>query len=162
MQQPGSMMDRPLLVSAILEHGENQYGDQQIVSRDTDGSLHRYRFADMAQRARQLRQYDEDYRAWRGERRQAFGETFSEWRRNRTADAQDRIEPPPWQAEADPASTSPDMNAEAETRYELGGPSEAKGDSEAKGGVGFAQASPAVQKATDGAAKDDREAKDRG
>ena len=54
MHQPGSMMDRPLLVSAILEHGENQYGDQQIVSRDTDGSLHRYRFADMAQRARQL------------------------------------------------------------------------------------------------------------
>ena len=54
MQQPGSMMDRPLLVSAILEHGENQYGDQQIVSRDTNGSLHRYRFADMARRARQL------------------------------------------------------------------------------------------------------------
>lgn len=52
--QPGSMMDRPLLVSAILEHGENQYGDQQIVSRDTNGSLHRYRFADMAQRARRL------------------------------------------------------------------------------------------------------------
>ncbi len=52
--QPGSMMDRPLLVSAILEHGENQYGDQQVVSRDTDGSLHRYRFADMARRARQL------------------------------------------------------------------------------------------------------------
>ncbi|PJI95475.1 fatty-acyl-CoA synthase [Acidovorax sp. 69] len=52
--QPGSMMDRPLLVSAILEHGESQYGDQQIVSRDTDGSLHRYRFADLAQRARQL------------------------------------------------------------------------------------------------------------
>lgn len=113
-------------------------------------------------RARQLRQYDEDYRAWRGERRQAFGETFSEWRRNRTADGQDRIEPPPWQTEADPASASPDMNAETETRYELGGPSEAKGDSEAKGGAGFAQASPAVQKATDGAAKDDREAKDRG
>jgi len=54
MQQPGSMMDRPLLVSAILEHGENQYGDQQIVSRDTDGGLHRYRFADLARRARQL------------------------------------------------------------------------------------------------------------
>ncbi len=52
--QPGSMMDRPLLVSAILEHGENQYGDRQVVSRDTDGSLHRYRFADMARRARQL------------------------------------------------------------------------------------------------------------
>lgn len=54
MQQPGSMMDRPLMVSAILEHGERQYGDQQIVSRDTDGRLHRYCFADMARRARQL------------------------------------------------------------------------------------------------------------
>ena len=58
MQQqhpPGSMMDRPLLVSAILEHGEHQYGGQQIVSRNTeDGGLHRYRFADLARRARQL------------------------------------------------------------------------------------------------------------
>ena len=54
MQQPGSMMDRPLLVSAILEHGEKQFGDQQIVSRETDGALHRYRFSDLARRARQL------------------------------------------------------------------------------------------------------------
>ena len=54
MQQPGSMMDRPLLVSAILEHGEHQFRDQQIVSRETNGSLHRYRFADLAHRARQL------------------------------------------------------------------------------------------------------------
>ena len=54
MQQPGSMMDRPLLVSAILEHGENQFRDQHIVSRETDGTLHRYRFADLARRARQL------------------------------------------------------------------------------------------------------------
>ena len=54
--QPRSMMDRPLLVSAILEHGEHQYGDQQIVSRNTEagGGLHRYRFADLARRARQL------------------------------------------------------------------------------------------------------------
>ncbi len=54
MQQPGSMMDRPLLVSTILEHGENQFCDQEIVSRETDGTLHRYRFSDMARRARQL------------------------------------------------------------------------------------------------------------
>ena len=53
-QPPGSMMDRPLLVSAILEHGERQFGEQQIVSRDTDGTLHRYRFTDLARRARQL------------------------------------------------------------------------------------------------------------
>jgi len=47
-------MDRPLLVSAILEHGAAQFGEQLIVSRQTDGTLHRYRFADMAARARQL------------------------------------------------------------------------------------------------------------
>ncbi|RUP29874.1 MAG: long-chain-fatty-acid--CoA ligase [Curvibacter sp.] len=54
MQQPGRMMDRPLLVSAILEHGTAQYGAQEIVSRETDGSLHRYTFTDLARRARQL------------------------------------------------------------------------------------------------------------
>ena len=54
MQQPGCMMDRPLLVSAILEHGASQFGDQHIVSRETHGPLHRYRFSDMARRARQL------------------------------------------------------------------------------------------------------------
>ena len=54
MQQPGRMMDRPLLVSAILEHGTAQFGAQQIVSRETDGSLHRYTFTDLAARARQL------------------------------------------------------------------------------------------------------------
>ncbi|MDD0809600.1 long-chain-fatty-acid--CoA ligase [Curvibacter sp. RS43] len=54
MAPPGHMMERPLLVSGILEHGAAQYGQQQIVSRETDGSLHRYRFADLARRARQL------------------------------------------------------------------------------------------------------------
>ena len=54
MQEPGSMMDQPLLVSAILKHGEQQFRDQQVVSRETDGALHRYSFSDLAQRARQL------------------------------------------------------------------------------------------------------------
>ena len=54
MHQSGSMMERPLLVSAILEHGAAQFSDQQIVSRQTSGQLHRYTFSDMAARARQL------------------------------------------------------------------------------------------------------------
>ncbi|KAK46566.1 long-chain fatty acid--CoA ligase [Caballeronia jiangsuensis] len=50
----GSMMDRPLLVSSLLEHAERQFGNSEIVSRETSGALHRYTFADAAKRARQL------------------------------------------------------------------------------------------------------------
>ena len=54
MQSIGKMMERPLLISAILEHGADQFGQQLIVSRETHGPLHRYTFADMAKRAKQL------------------------------------------------------------------------------------------------------------
>lgn len=54
MQSIGKMMERPLLVSAILEHGADQFGQQLIVSRETHGPLHRYTFADMASRSKQL------------------------------------------------------------------------------------------------------------
>lgn len=54
MQSLGKMMARPLLVSAILEHGANQFGMQQVVSLETHGSLHSYTFRDMANRAKQL------------------------------------------------------------------------------------------------------------
>jgi fatty-acyl-CoA synthase len=54
MQSIGKMMDRPLLISAILEHGADQFGRQLIVSRETHGPLHRYTFADMASRSRKL------------------------------------------------------------------------------------------------------------
>ncbi|MFM0519895.1 MULTISPECIES: 3-(methylthio)propionyl-CoA ligase [Caballeronia] len=50
----GSMMDRPLLVSSLLEHAERQFGDSEIVSREKSGALHRYTFRDAARRARQL------------------------------------------------------------------------------------------------------------
>ncbi|MFM6996275.1 MAG: AMP-binding protein, partial [Limnohabitans sp.] len=52
--QPGLMMDRPLLISAVLEHGAAQHGRQQVVSRETHGPLHRYTYTDVASRARQL------------------------------------------------------------------------------------------------------------
>ena len=54
MQSLGKMMARPLLVSAILEHGSDQFGMQQVVSRETHGSIHNYTFRDMANRAKQL------------------------------------------------------------------------------------------------------------
>ena len=54
MQSIGKMMQRPLLVSAILEHGADQFGKQQVVSRETHGPLHSYTFRDMASRAKQL------------------------------------------------------------------------------------------------------------
>jgi fatty-acyl-CoA synthase len=54
MQTDGKMMERPLLISAILEHGADQFGQQSIVSRETHGALHRYTFAEMANRSKQL------------------------------------------------------------------------------------------------------------
>lgn len=54
MLQPGLMMDRPLLVSSILEHSAAQFGDVEIVSRETHGPLFRYTYAACAVRARQL------------------------------------------------------------------------------------------------------------
>src|SRR5271155_5390217 len=54
MLQPGLMMDRPLLLSSILEHAAGQFGDVEIVSRETHGPLFRYTFARCAARARQL------------------------------------------------------------------------------------------------------------
>jgi fatty-acyl-CoA synthase len=48
------MMTRPLLISGILEHAAAQFGEQEIVSRETHGPLHRSTFAQSAQRARQL------------------------------------------------------------------------------------------------------------
>jgi 3-(methylthio)propionyl---CoA ligase len=54
MLQPGLMMDRPLLVSSIVEHAAGQFGDAQIVSREVHGALFRYTYARCAARARQL------------------------------------------------------------------------------------------------------------
>ncbi|WP_260432518.1 long-chain-fatty-acid--CoA ligase [Burkholderia sp. Bp9140] len=54
MQATESIMDRPLLISSILNHAELQYGDVCIASRETNGSLFRYTYADAAPRARRL------------------------------------------------------------------------------------------------------------
>jgi len=54
MPQPGLMMNRPLLISGILEHGAAQHGDQEVDSRETHGPLHRSTYTEVAHRARQL------------------------------------------------------------------------------------------------------------
>jgi hypothetical protein len=39
MLQPGLMMDQPLLLSSVIEHAAAQYGDVEVVSRETHGPL---------------------------------------------------------------------------------------------------------------------------
>ncbi len=47
-------MDRPLMISQIIEYAEVNYPDQEIVSRTAEGLLHRYTYRDAARRSRQL------------------------------------------------------------------------------------------------------------
>jgi acyl-CoA synthetase (AMP-forming)/AMP-acid ligase II len=50
----GLMMQQPVLVSSLLMHAARHHGNQEIVSRRVEGDIHRYRFRDMAQRARKM------------------------------------------------------------------------------------------------------------
>ncbi|GGL99688.1 acyl-CoA synthetase [Pseudooceanicola nanhaiensis] len=50
----GMMMQRPLLISEILEFGAEQYPQGEIVSVRTEGDVHRYTYPDAVKRTRQL------------------------------------------------------------------------------------------------------------
>ncbi|AOW11511.1 long-chain fatty acid--CoA ligase [Hydrogenophaga crassostreae] len=54
MLQNGLMMDRPLLLSDVIEHAAQQFGRAEVVSRETHGALFRYTYAECAVRARKL------------------------------------------------------------------------------------------------------------
>jgi fatty-acyl-CoA synthase len=54
MLQAGLMMDRPLLISDVIEHAAGQFGDTEIVSREADGSVFRYSYAQCRARALKL------------------------------------------------------------------------------------------------------------
>ncbi|MEX1167213.1 MAG: AMP-binding protein, partial [Hydrogenophaga sp.] len=54
MLQTGLMMDRPLLLSDVIEHAALQFSDVEVVSRETHGPIFRYTYADCAVRARKL------------------------------------------------------------------------------------------------------------
>lgn len=54
----GSMMQRPLLISSLIEHAARNFADTEIVSRTIESGagfeLHRYSYADAAKRAKRL------------------------------------------------------------------------------------------------------------
>ena len=50
----GLMMNRPLLISSLLEHGAAVYHEREIVSRTVEGPVHRYTLAEAHRRTRQL------------------------------------------------------------------------------------------------------------
>ncbi|MGO4761898.1 3-(methylthio)propionyl-CoA ligase [Cupriavidus sp. 2KB_3] len=52
----GQMMSAPLLISSIIKHAARYYASTEIVSRRTEGDLHRYTYRDCELRARKLAQ----------------------------------------------------------------------------------------------------------
>jgi fatty-acyl-CoA synthase len=54
MHALGQMMQLPLLLSAILQHGERHFAQQEVVSQRTEGDIHRISFQGLAARARRL------------------------------------------------------------------------------------------------------------
>jgi len=50
----GLMMDRPLLISSLLEFGARNHASSEIVSRSVEGPIHRYTLADSSARAKQM------------------------------------------------------------------------------------------------------------
>jgi len=50
----GMMMDVPLLVSSVLRHAALYHADTEIVSRTTEGPIHRHTYADAWARSQQL------------------------------------------------------------------------------------------------------------
>jgi fatty-acyl-CoA synthase len=52
----GQMMEMPLLISSLIRHADRCHGDAEVVSRSVEGPIHRYTYADVHRRARQLAQ----------------------------------------------------------------------------------------------------------
>lgn len=50
----GLMMDRPLMISQIIEHAARNFPDQEVVSGAVEGGVHRYTYPEAARRSRQL------------------------------------------------------------------------------------------------------------
>ena len=50
----GLMMDRPLLIGALIQYAAEYHGDTEIVTRTVEGPIHRYTYLAAERRARQL------------------------------------------------------------------------------------------------------------
>jgi long-subunit acyl-CoA synthetase (AMP-forming) len=53
-QMLGLMMNRPLMISALLQHAAQNHNDTEIVSRLPVGGTHRYTYGDAHRRSREL------------------------------------------------------------------------------------------------------------
>ena len=52
----GLMMDKPLLISSVLDYAAKYHGGTEIVSRTDEGAIHRYNYADAEARSKKLAQ----------------------------------------------------------------------------------------------------------
>lgn len=50
----GLMMDKPLLISSLLDYAATYHGGTEIVSRTVEGPIHRYTYSDAEKRAKKL------------------------------------------------------------------------------------------------------------
>ncbi|HLL17675.1 MAG TPA: AMP-binding protein, partial [Rubrivivax sp.] len=50
----GQMMQRPLLISSLIEHAERHHGDREVVSRRVEGDIHRTTYKEIASRSRRM------------------------------------------------------------------------------------------------------------
>ena len=50
----GLMMEKPLLISSLIQHAAEMHADREIVSRTVEGPIHRYTYAESHRRAKQL------------------------------------------------------------------------------------------------------------
>ena len=50
----GQMQQQPLLISSLIDFAERHHGDGEVVSRRVEGDIHRYTWADVARRSRQV------------------------------------------------------------------------------------------------------------
>jgi len=53
----GQMMTQPLMISSLLTHASKIHGETEIVSRRTEGDIHRYDYRDCELRARKVAQF---------------------------------------------------------------------------------------------------------
>lgn len=51
---PSLMQQRPLMISSIIEFAERWYPEVEVVSRTTEGPIHRYTYKEMGKRCRQM------------------------------------------------------------------------------------------------------------
>ncbi len=50
----GLMQNYPLLISSLIDHAERHHAEGEVVTRRSDGTLHRYTWRDVARRSHQL------------------------------------------------------------------------------------------------------------